>query len=127
SQDSLGHILLWVACFLRGSRNSIESDIGKEDHTGSSKHARPAILAKSSFIRRDEGRPVGTGHSRVLREPVGSDAEEDQQYGHFYNNDEVVEVGGFLDTDDENRGDERDTDKPDQLELTSGVRYGGRD
>ncbi len=54
----------------------------------------------------------------MMQNEVACDADENENDGNFQHHDRVVQVGGFLDADDENRGDQTNCDERDEIERS---------
>src|SRR5262249_38046119 len=96
-----GHIALRVFGFLRGGADGVKADVGKEHEACAAQNSRPTKLSPGSTVGRDKGMPVG----RV----EGADRSDDEKdnHGEFYEHDQIVKTGRFLDADDEHQGDHR--------------------
>ena len=98
-----------------GRGDSVESDVGKEDHPGSGENTAPPIFPEASGIRGDKRGPVvGVDVSRTAEDEENDDRE-------FDDDDDVVEIGGFPDANDEQAGHRQADEDRRQIEEGSAL------
>ena len=101
AQDPDRHVLLRSSCLLRGGRDGVEADIGKEHHRRAAQDAAPAELAERAGVRRDEGDPVRSGH--VDHADNDDDADDEQLERHH----DVVDACRFPGAEHQQAGEQQ--------------------
>lgn len=110
------HIANWVAGFLSGSRDLIESDVGEKDDACGTSDAGPSEIAVVAGVGGEEGRPVGEGFCAVSEDVIRAKGDEDDEYADLDDHDREVEADGFADADDENGCDEKNSETSKKVE-----------
>ena len=105
TQDADGHVLLRVLRLLGRGGDRVEADVGEEDDPGPAQDAAPAVMAEMAVVGRDEGHPI------LGMDVLDAEGDEEQDHADLGDDDDVVEVGGFLDADDQQSGDDRDDER----------------
>ena len=121
AKDPDRHIALRVARFLGGGRDGVKADIGKENRrragrdASNTKHPGP-------LRGRNEGMPVTPGEFRMVEEESAPEKQKDAHDGQLDDHDRRVEIGRFLDPDDQHRGHDQNGTKGHKVEDTRDMR-----
>ena len=101
--DADGHVALRILGLLRGGADGVKADVGKEDDSRAAHDTGPAELPRVPRLAGINGCQLA---GLIGAHGAG---DEEQHDGDFDEDDDVVEVGGFLDADDQQRGDQKAT------------------
>jgi hypothetical protein len=95
------HVPLRVSCLLCRRGYGVKTDIRKEDHRRAAQHAAPAELTGAEIGRYQCAIGVACRHPvGRIHEPDGSE-NEDHHDAHFYGDNDVVDLRGFLNARDQ--------------------------
>ena len=112
AEEADGKIALRVFGFLRGGGHAVESDVGEENRPGAAEDAAPPVLPEGAAVRWDERGQVGHGLGAVAEKIPDTETDEREEHADLDRDHQVVEVGGLLNPDEENIGqDQRDEDR----------------
>ena len=97
SEDADRHVAFRISRFLRGGRDSIEADIGEEDHAGRAENAEDSAVGMRDALRGCVGRRLGD-QRRVVGgiDEAPANADEEQDDRRLQDNDEAVDESRFL-------------------------------
>src|SRR5215470_8047793 len=131
AENSDGHVFLRLLGFLGGSGYRVESDISEEHHSSTAQDAGPAVGSEGPGVGRNEYLPVLAGGSRMLEHEGERNGDEGQDRRQLDEDNGGIEIGGFLDADDEDDRDDGDGEKGDEIEFRGGMRirselFGGK-
>ena len=126
AQDPYRHVALRILGLLRRSRDRVEADIGKENHSRAPRYPRPAELAERSKIRRNEGVPVRCGDPWMPQKKRCHHRDERDYSSDFHKNDSRIEVRRFAYSDHQNRGDDGDDQACREVQYAPRVRQAAR-
>ena len=112
AEDADRHVALGIARLLRRGGDGVEADVGEEDDARGADHATPADRPAA---RRDAGWPWSALDDGRQYPAATSDEGYDRE--ELDEDDGGVEVRRLLDADDEDRGDDEDGKKGEQIEC----------